>query len=125
MKAKMFFSLMIAALLSLQVVRASDKSEVSGKNESLNDVRSKLIPVLNRVIFSGEGGTVNIFISRDNSKNVLVYKVEGSDKELVSAVKDEISSLKLQAPENFAGKFMMKVRFVDALSNNDGLVASE
>jgi CxxC motif-containing protein len=124
MKTKMFFSLMVAAFLSLQVVSATDKTDVSGKNETLNDVRSKLIMVLNRVTFS-ESGSVKILISYDNIKSGMVYKVEGSDKELVAEVKNKISNLKIQAPENFGGVYVLKVTYIDALSNPAGMVASK
>ena len=94
MKAKLFFSLMVAALLSLQVVSATDKNDVPGKDETLNDVRVKLVNALNRVTFS-DGGSVKIFIHFDQTGKASIYKVEGSDDDLISEVKNKIKNLKL------------------------------
>jgi hypothetical protein len=123
MKTKMFFSLMVAAFLSLQVVSATDKTEASGKSDAISNVRSKIITALNNVTFS-EGGSVYIYISTNSDTKTLAYRVEGSDKDLVSEVKYKIQSIKLQAPENFVGNYRLKVNFVDAFSNAAGLVAS-
>ncbi len=122
MKAKVFFSILVAALLSLQVVSATDKNDVSGKSESLNDVRAKLVNALNNVTFS-DGGSVKILIHFDESGKVGSFRVDGSDNELISEVKSKIKNLKLEVPENYVGNYELKVNFVDAFSHSAALVA--
>jgi hypothetical protein len=124
MKTKMFFSLVVAAFLSLHVATATDKPETSGKIATINDVRSQLISALNKVTFS-DGGNVFILISYDNSRKALVYKVDGTDDQLVAEVKNKINNLKIQAPENLTGPYLLKVTYLDAYSDAARLVASK
>ncbi len=115
----MFLSLLVVALMSVHPLYARGKKEIP------EDVRAQIIQAMKEVSFS-DGGSVSIYLNIDDSKKVSVYRVEGSDLDLVSSVKSELSTYKFDPVIDVAGKYEIKIKFVDVLSaSTSDLVANK
>lgn len=89
-------------------VRFSDNEAPAKKNASAL-LRDELASVLSEVVVA-EPASVKVAFSVSNS-NVIVKKVEGSNKALVSNVEKVLNEKKVAAPADLAGNYQVVVKF--------------
>jgi hypothetical protein len=119
MKAKVFFSVLFVAVLSVVSVKAGDsKSEVNSDEA----VRSEVTKVLSKSFVAEGSVTVNFAV--DSYNKVSVLKVVGTDSDLVKEVKNKLNNYVLTSG-SYTGKYAVTLKFVDAFSNDGRLLADK
>jgi hypothetical protein len=121
MKAKVFFSVLFVAVLSVVSVKAGDsKSEVNSDEA----VRSEVSKVLSKSFLTEGSVTVNFAV--DSYNKVSVLKVVGTDSDLVKEVKSKLNNYTLTSGSgNYSGKYAVTLKFVDAFSADSRLLANK
>jgi len=116
---KVVLSLSFALLSSFLVV--TNASTIFGGNTtsdvkaSENSVREQLATVLSNVAFE-DGNEVTIYFSVSSDKGFELTKVDGSDSDLTSEVKNTLTKKTISIPSNLEGKYAVKVKFTDVKS---------
>ena len=116
MKTKVFLLLLTAAFLSTQAVSARG-------NEVKKEIRKPIAKAMNKIPF-GDDGSATIYLNVDESKNVSISHVEGSNSELVSKVEKALQNVKFNIADNLAGNYAIKVNFIEVAQETVDLVAS-
>lgn len=108
--SKFFAAALLSGVLSLSSVFATEGDKPSSISSNANDIlREQIVSALSDVPAVDQEVLIRFAVSE--KKGFELLKVEGSNAELVSTVKSELSSSSIDVPAEFKGVYSLKVRF--------------